>query len=76
MGHSPPGPPIKVCLTSPPSPREKEVTAQATHQGDDQSEIERVCYKRTILTAKQPNDRKTVAYIVHPRGYHTIRPCH
>ena len=26
----PPSPPIKVCLTSPPSPREKESTAQAT----------------------------------------------
>jgi hypothetical protein len=24
-------PPIKVCFTSPPSPREKEATAQATH---------------------------------------------
>ena len=29
-GSCPPSPPIKVCLTSPPSPREKEATAQAT----------------------------------------------
>ena len=29
-------PPIKVCLTSPPSSHEKEVTAQATHREDGQ----------------------------------------
>jgi len=34
MSHGPPSPPIKVCLTSPPSPREKEATAQATPRGD------------------------------------------
>jgi len=42
---------IKVCLTSPPSPREKESTAQATPTRrwlSDKSEKERVCYKRTI----------------------------
>jgi hypothetical protein len=29
-----PRPPTKVCFTSPPSPRKKEATVQATHRGD------------------------------------------
>jgi hypothetical protein len=71
--------PIKVCLTSPPSPSKKEATAQAMHRGDGltlQVWKKRVCYKRATILTKQSNNRKTVAHIIYPRESHTIRPCH
>ena len=49
-------PPTKVCLTSPPSPREKEATAQATHRGDGyQTSLreEQVCHKMNWLQTLQ-----------------------
>jgi hypothetical protein len=64
-----PSPPIKVCLTSPPSPREKESTAQATPK---RRWLRQVWEKSKFVTgsssklAKQPNIHKTVAHIINP----------
>ena len=68
-GSCPPSPPIKVCLTSPPSPREKESTAQATPK---RRWLRQVWEKSKFVTgsssklAKQPNNHKTVAHIINP----------
>jgi hypothetical protein len=65
----PPSPPIKVCLMSPPSPREKEATAQATPK---RRWLRRVWEKSEFVTrgpsklAKQPNNHETVAHIINP----------
>jgi len=62
--------PIKVvCLTSPPSPREKESTAQSTPK---RRWLRQVWKKSEFVTrgpsklAKQPNNHKTVAHIINP----------
>jgi hypothetical protein len=71
----PPSPPIKVCLASPPSTREKEATAQATYRGDGCARKSEFVTRGPSKLTKQPNNRKTVAHSINPRGDHTICPC-
>ena len=64
-------PPIKVCLTSPPSPREKETTAQATPKRrwlSDKSEkrASLIVTRGPSKLAKQLKNHKTVAHIINP----------
>jgi len=61
-------PPIKVvCLTSPPSPREKESTAQATPKRRWLKQVSyRFCSRGPPKLPKQSNNRKTVAHIINP----------
>ena len=62
---------VKVCLTSPPSPREKEAAAQCKQRPEEmvlrQVWEERVLTREPPKLAKKPKIRKTIAHIINPR---------